>query len=65
MKISIKSNPNYFWEFLQNKNNNTRKPRIMKIGDEKLGNPQDIVDSFANFKVALIVLNFLKPRLHQ
>lgn len=49
VQSSIKSNPNYFWNYIHNKNNTTRIPGIMKIGDVKLSNPQDIVDSFANF----------------
>lgn len=49
MQSTVKSNPYYFWKFIPNTNNTTRIPETMKIGDEKLGNPQDIVASFAHF----------------
>lgn len=46
---AIKSNPNKFWSFINSKRNSTSIPSVMNYNNAVLENPQDIVNSFADF----------------
>lgn len=48
-EISLKTDPNKFWSFLNSKNSSTRIPSTMNYKNNNLEDPQDIVNSFADF----------------
>jgi cell shape-determining protein MreC len=49
MNTNVKTNPKYFWSFLNSIKKSTSIPDVMNYNGSILKDPKDIVDKFADY----------------